>query len=128
MACEIIDEAIQVHGGGGVSQEFNLAYAYGSNRTLRLADGPDEVHLEAIAKAEFRKNDWLNSYFPWAISHPMFASRGALAPTSMAFSELALPWRPRAYTPWQIDANLKHENARKKLKLGMKKFWYILKL
>ena len=57
MACEIIDEAIQVHGGGGVSQEFKLAYAYGSNRTLRLADGPDEVHLEAIAKAEFRKND-----------------------------------------------------------------------
>ena len=57
MACEIIDEAIQVHGGGGVSQEFKLAYSYGSNRTLRLADGPDEVHLEAIAKAEFRKND-----------------------------------------------------------------------
>ena len=57
MACEIIDEAIQVHGGGGVSLEFKLAYAYGSNRTLRLADGPDEVHLEAIAKAEFRKND-----------------------------------------------------------------------
>ena len=56
MACEIIDEAIQVH-GGGVSQEFKLAYSYGSNRTLRLADGPDEVHLEAIAKAEFRKND-----------------------------------------------------------------------
>ena len=57
MACEIIDEAIHVHGGGGVSQEFKLAYAYGSNRTLRLADGPDEVHLEAIAKAEFRKDD-----------------------------------------------------------------------
>ena len=57
MACEIIDEAIQVHGGGGASQEFKLAYSYGSNRTLRLADGPDEVHLEAIAKAEFRKND-----------------------------------------------------------------------
>ena len=41
MACEIIDEAIQVHGGGGVSQEFKLAYSYVSNRTLRLADGPD---------------------------------------------------------------------------------------
>src|SRR3546814_17427656 len=49
--------SIQVHGGGGGSQEFSLAYAYGSSRTLRLADGPDEVHLESIAKAELRKND-----------------------------------------------------------------------
>lgn len=57
MACDVIDKAIQVHGGGGVSQEFSLAYAYGSQRTLRLADGPDEVHLESIAKAELRKND-----------------------------------------------------------------------
>ena len=43
--------------GRGVSQAFSLAYAYGSSRTLRLADGPDEVHLEAIAKAELRRND-----------------------------------------------------------------------
>ncbi len=57
MACDVIDKAIQVHGGGGVSQAFSLAYAYGSSRTLRLADGPDEVHLESIAKAELRKND-----------------------------------------------------------------------
>ncbi len=57
MATEIIDEAIQVHGGGGVSQEFKLARAYGHTRVLRLADGPDEVHLESIAKQEFRKND-----------------------------------------------------------------------
>src|SRR3546814_12284497 len=57
MACEVIDKAIQVHGGGGVSQEFSLAYAYGSSRTLRLADGPAAVHLESIAKAELRKND-----------------------------------------------------------------------
>lgn len=56
MACQVIDEAIQAHGGGGVSQEFHLAHAYGSSRTLRLADGPDEVHLEAIAKQELRKN------------------------------------------------------------------------
>jgi acyl-CoA dehydrogenase len=56
MACDVIDKAIQVHGGGGVSQEFPLAYAYGSARTIRLADGPDEVHLEAIAKFELRKN------------------------------------------------------------------------
>ena len=57
MATEVIDEAIQVHGGGGVSQEFKLARAYGHSRVLRLADGPDEVHLEAIAKQEFRRND-----------------------------------------------------------------------
>ena len=57
MACDVIDKAIQVHGGGGVSQAFSLAYAYGSSRTLRLADGPDEVHLESIAKTELRRND-----------------------------------------------------------------------
>ncbi len=56
MACDVIDKAIQVHGGGGVSQDFPLAHAYGHSRSLRLADGPDEVHLEAIAKAELKKN------------------------------------------------------------------------
>ncbi len=56
MATDIIDEAIQVHGGGGVSQEFHLAKSYGHARVLRIADGPDEVHLEAIAKQEFRRN------------------------------------------------------------------------
>ena len=57
MACKVIDEAIQAHGGGGVSQEFPLAHWYASQRTLRLADGPDEVHLESIAKTALRKND-----------------------------------------------------------------------
>ena len=52
MALDVIDRAIQVHGGGGVSQDFPLAYAWACARTLRLADGPDEVHLEAIAKQE----------------------------------------------------------------------------
>ncbi len=56
MACEVIDKAIQVHGGGGVSQDFHLAHAYGHSRALRLADGPDEVHLESIARAELKKN------------------------------------------------------------------------
>ncbi len=54
MACTIIDRAIQAHGGGGVSQDFPLAHAYALARSLRLADGPDEVHLEAIAKQELR--------------------------------------------------------------------------
>jgi acyl-CoA dehydrogenase len=52
MALAVIDRAIQVHGGGGVSQDFPLAKAWASVRTLRLADGPDEVHLESIAKQE----------------------------------------------------------------------------
>ena len=52
MACQVIDWAMQVHGGGGVADEFGLARAYASARTLRFADGPDEVHRNAIAKQE----------------------------------------------------------------------------
>lgn len=55
IALEIIDRAIQVHGGGGVTDDFPLAMAYAHMRTLRLADGPDEVHKRAIAKQELRK-------------------------------------------------------------------------
>ncbi len=54
MALKIIDRSIQVHGGGGVSQDFPLAQFWIYARTLRLADGPDEVHLESIAKAELK--------------------------------------------------------------------------
>jgi len=52
MACQVIDWAMQVHGGGGVSDDFGLANAYAHARTLRFADGPDEVHRNAIAKQE----------------------------------------------------------------------------
>jgi len=55
MAQRVVDRAIQVHGAGGVSQDFHLAKAYAQARTIRLADGPDEVHREAIAKVELRK-------------------------------------------------------------------------
>ena len=55
MACRIIDDAIQAHGGGGVTTDFGLAKMYSGQRTLRLADGPDEVHCRAIARNEFRK-------------------------------------------------------------------------
>ncbi len=55
MACEVIDWAMQVHGGGGMCDDFPLAYSYASARTLRFADGPDEVHRNAIAKAELGK-------------------------------------------------------------------------
>ena len=55
MACKVIDWAIQMHGGGGVSNDFGLSYAYASARTLRLADGPDEVHRDQIARLEMKK-------------------------------------------------------------------------
>jgi len=56
MATQIIDWAIQAHGGGGVSDDFPLAYSYAHQRTLRLADGPDEVHRNAIAKLELARH------------------------------------------------------------------------
>ena len=56
MACQVIDWAMQVHGGGGMSQDFPLAYFYAHARTLRFADGPDEVHRNAIAKIELGRH------------------------------------------------------------------------
>jgi alkylation response protein AidB-like acyl-CoA dehydrogenase len=56
MALRIIDDAIQAHGGGGVSDDFGLAKSYAHIRTLRLADGPDEVHARSIARFEFGKH------------------------------------------------------------------------
>jgi len=56
MALRVIDRAIQAHGGAGVSGDFPLAAAWAGARTLRLADGPDEVHRDAIAKLELRKH------------------------------------------------------------------------
>jgi acyl-CoA dehydrogenase len=54
MALRVLDRAIQVHGGGGVSQDFPLARDWAIYRTLRIADGPDEVHLETVAKEELK--------------------------------------------------------------------------
>ncbi len=56
MALKIIDDAIQAHGGGGVSDDFGLAKSYAGIRTLRLADGPDEVHNRSIARMEFARH------------------------------------------------------------------------
>jgi acyl-CoA dehydrogenase len=57
MALRVIDRAIQAHGGAGVSADFGLAAAWAQARTLRLADGPDEVHREAIAKIELQRTE-----------------------------------------------------------------------
>lgn len=56
MACQVIDWAIQMYGGAGVCEDFPLAYAYAQARTLRLADGPDEVHRNQIARLELARN------------------------------------------------------------------------
>ncbi|MCY7315640.1 MAG: acyl-CoA dehydrogenase family protein [Rubrivivax sp.] len=56
MACQVIDWAMQVHGGAGMSSDFPLAYFYTLSRTLRFADGPDEVHRNAIAKLELGRH------------------------------------------------------------------------
>jgi acyl-CoA dehydrogenase len=56
VALKVIDDAIQAHGGGGVAQDFGLASMYAHQRTLRLADGPDEVHCRTIARLELGKH------------------------------------------------------------------------
>ena len=57
MVVRVIDKAIQIHGGAGVSQDTPLAGLYTSTRFLRIGDGPDEVHRRAIARAELGKYD-----------------------------------------------------------------------
>ena len=56
VALDVLDKAIQIHGGGGVSDDFPLAGFYAGARTLRFADGPDEVHRNAIAKMELGRH------------------------------------------------------------------------
>ncbi len=55
IALKVIDDAIQAHGGGGVTTDFGLARAWARTRTMRIADGPDEVHRSQIAKLELRR-------------------------------------------------------------------------
>ncbi len=61
MACEVIDRAIQIHGAGGVSGDYFLAEAYAGARTLRLADGPDEVHLASLAKKILKQKEIIDA-------------------------------------------------------------------
>jgi acyl-CoA dehydrogenase len=59
MTLDVIDRAMQLHGGGGMCQEFPLAYMWARTRALRFADGPDEVHRRQIARLELRRQvDW----------------------------------------------------------------------
>ncbi|MBX6746864.1 MAG: acyl-CoA dehydrogenase family protein, partial [Acetobacteraceae bacterium] len=55
MACQVVDMAIQAHGGGGVTEDFGLAHMYKYARTLRIVDGPDEVHRDQLARLELSK-------------------------------------------------------------------------
>jgi acyl-CoA dehydrogenase len=74
VACQVLDWAIQAHGGGGMCDDFPVAYAYTLARTLRLADGPDEVHRNAIAKLELAR--WTG--LPGAAARPEIPiTRGA---------------------------------------------------
>jgi acyl-CoA dehydrogenase len=81
MACQVIDWAIQAFGGGGTSSDFGLAAAYATARLLRLADGPDEVHRDQIARMELKKsrerNDQLSSaHWPAALSDKALGKGG----------------------------------------------------
>jgi alkylation response protein AidB-like acyl-CoA dehydrogenase len=64
MTLRVLDRAIQAHGGAGVSADTFLAAAWANVRTLRLADGPDEVHVESIAKSELRKWEKARTHAP----------------------------------------------------------------
>jgi alkylation response protein AidB-like acyl-CoA dehydrogenase len=59
MAAQIFDDAIQAHGGGGLTEDFPLAYMAAQMRTFRFADGPDEVHARSVARQEYRSRDLL---------------------------------------------------------------------
>jgi acyl-CoA dehydrogenase len=55
IACKVIDDAIQAHGGAGVTADFGLAELYANNRIHRITDGPDEVHARTVARMELGK-------------------------------------------------------------------------
>ena len=71
MVLRVLDDAIQAHGGAGVSGDFGLAAAWANMRTLRIADGPDEVHSRAVARSEFGR------YAPVKANRPFSAGLGS---------------------------------------------------
>jgi acyl-CoA dehydrogenase len=76
VALKVIDRALQVHGGGGVSQDFPLAEMWAHQRTLRLADGPDEVHKRVIARQEMRRHEAAPSGSRDGVADVAAATRG----------------------------------------------------
>ncbi|TMV91781.1 acyl-CoA dehydrogenase [Thioclava sp. BHET1] len=84
MACQVVDWAIQMFGGGGTSNDFGLAAAYATARLLRLADGPDEVHRDQIARLEYRRQKNRNSAGSNLSNFGPAVSRIALEPQSEA--------------------------------------------
>jgi len=82
MALRIIDDAIQAHGGGGVSEDYGLAKSYANQRTLRLADGPDEVHARSIAHMEFAKH----APVPGPTANALRGNHGRAAKEGASFS------------------------------------------
>ncbi|MXO85950.1 acyl-CoA dehydrogenase [Altererythrobacter aurantiacus] len=84
MALRIIDDAIQAHGGGGVSNDYGLAKSYASMRTLRLADGPDEVHARSIARMEIGRHEPDGHTAGQRSNNAESASAGSAAATAAA--------------------------------------------
>ena len=82
MALKVIDDAIQAHGGAGVSEDFGLARAYAGIRTLRIADGPDEVHLRSIARLELDRHG--ERVRAWRESAPRAPNPFQLSPLMVA--------------------------------------------
>jgi acyl-CoA dehydrogenase len=87
MACKVIDWAIQAFGGAGVTSDYGLASAYATARLLRIADGPDEVHRNQIARLELKRHRGSN-----AGAHPIGAVAGASQHSALQDS---MQWRPR---------------------------------
>ena len=84
--CKIIDDAIQIHGATGVSQWTPLAQMYAGQRTLRLADGPDEVHWFVVGRAELAHwtEHGASSYDPQSSGHGTQLSGTALSASKLA--------------------------------------------
>ncbi|RIA79251.1 hypothetical protein C1645_841158 [Glomus cerebriforme] len=61
MMLKVLDRSIQAHGAGGLSEDFPLAAMYAGGRTLRIADGPDEVHIQQIGKLELRRAEGIRT-------------------------------------------------------------------
>jgi alkylation response protein AidB-like acyl-CoA dehydrogenase len=70
-ALKVLDDAMQAHGGGGMSEDFGLARAYAGVRSLRIADGPDEVHKRAIARLEIGRHGERVRAWREGVSHPV---------------------------------------------------------